>query len=296
MKTGFSIQSPVLINNTSYNEKARYLGGHKDLESLLTFLKTEGVHSIEIRKLERGASSQAFQESIQLIWDMGLEITVHGDINEDFSGERFVEIYPSLEFILTNFEKYQKKLVMPLHAFQSNSGDVNKFKLETIELLGKWSSFIDQEKLPVSIALENNRNKEAIDPGNSTEGVIEMVSAINSPHVGICWDMGHYYSNLIKKADLESRPEDYLEGLPSSLFLEKVYHTHIHGLNTQKTTHFPLTEQQSLPLERYITALKNVDYDGVYNLELSLPRWGVDIIHNQEISNTIKRLQIAISG
>ena len=295
MKKGFSIQSPALIGDSSDTEISLYLGGHKDLESFLTFIKSKGVNSVEIRILERGVSSQVFQESIQLIWDMGLEITVHGDIKGDFPGERFIEIYPSLEFILKNFEKKQKELVIPLHAFQTDRGDVHKLRLETIELLDRWASFIKSEKLPVYIALENNRNKETIDPGNSSEGVLEMVNVINSSHVGICWDMGHYYSNLLKKMGLESRPSAHLDVLPSTSFLEKVYHTHIHGLNRQGTTHFPLTEKESLPLEHYVTALKNVDYLGVYNLELSLPRWGAHTSYDQEMTDTITRLQNAIS-
>src|SRR5699024_11837329 len=49
----------------------------------------------------------------------------------------------------------------------------------------------------IYFALENNRSKEtAIDPGNSCKEVLEMVKAIDSPHLGICWDMGHLYSNL----------------------------------------------------------------------------------------------------
>lgn len=287
MRIGFSIQSPALIDSV-YN--SIYLARYKKLEQFLSLLKSIGVTSIEIRVLERGANPEAFRESIQLIWDMGLEITVHGEIKGNFNGERFYEIYPSMTYILENFKKYQNKLMIPLHAFQSEKADVERLKYETIELLEKWVTVVQTEQLPVYLALENNRNKELVDPGNSVKGVLEIVEEINNPHLGICWDMGHYYSNLLKNKDIRKRSLIQIVELPSDTFLEKVYHTHIHGLNIEGKTHFPLTERQSLPLELYVFALEEKGYQGIYNLELSISRWDEMTNYNKEIKNTIKRL------
>lgn len=289
MKIGFSIQSPALLSSTNKKEKSPYLGQEKSLRDFLVYLKDTGVTSIEIRILERHADSSDFEEAVQMIWDLGLEITVHGDLNGSISKGKFIEVYPGLQFILNNFKKYQENLIIPIHAFQAESGNSNELKRETVNILKEWTRKIEEESLPIYIALENNRKKGVIDPGNSVNGVLEMVNKINSPHVGICWDMGHYYSNLMKEYKSETRPTIYYEDMPPTEFLEKVFHTHIHGLNELGTTHYPLNDMLSLPLENYVSILKNKGFKGVYNLELSLERWGV-INYNHYISETIKRL------
>lgn len=289
MKVGYSLENEVLEDFYS----SAYSAEFHNLEELLFFLKSKNVKVIEIRKLVRSNDSQPFQEKIKLIWEMGFELSVHGDIAGNFSGNSFIDIYPSLEFIISNLEKYQKNLIIPIHAYQANSdnGNVKKLNQDTIEVLGNWAYIIETEKLPIYLALENNRNKKTIvDPGNSTESVINMVNEINHPHVGICWDMGHYYSNLIQKTDTKSRPTDLIRVLPSNSFLEKVFHTHIHGINILGRTHFPLTDFNSLPLENYCETLQEGGYDGIYNLELSISRWSKEKKLKTEIISTINRL------
>jgi len=290
MKLGFSIESPAFIKN---NNKDILLANFNNLEKFLNFLKESGIKSIEIRKLTRYADVEEYKEAIQLIWDMGMEITIHGDMTGNISYSNFLDIYPSMEYILNNFDRYQKNLVMPIHAYQSSeNGDREELRKKTIEELGRWSELIEREDIPLYIALENNREKKQIvDPGNHTNDVIDMVNKINSTHVGICWDMGHYYSNLLNDKNLSSLPENIIYQLPSDSFLDKVYHTHIHGLNQNCRTHFPLTNVISLPLEYYLTSLKNRGYNGVYNLELSLTRWDRQISLTDEIDSTVKRLE-----
>jgi len=287
MKIGYSIEN---IDFEDY-KNGSFKDSFENIEKVLEFLKSKGVESIEIRKLDRNVDPRFYEEWIQLIWNKGFELTIHGDITGNFQGKRFVDIYPSLDYILEHFQKYQKKLVIPIHAYQSEDENVDKLKQDTIEQLRCWASTIESEDIPVYIALENNRNKDIYDPGNSTEGVVEMVNTINSPHVGICWDMGHYYSNLMKIANENTRPEKLLVGIPSRSFLEKVYHTHIHGIGRKGRTHFPLTEEESLPLGDFVKELKNIDYTGVYNLELSLDRWDEGTLIIRALTDTINRLQ-----
>ena len=290
MKLGFSIENPALKKN---NDKDILLANFNNLEKFLNYLKECGIKSIEIRKLTRYADIEEYKEAIQLIWDTGMEITIHGEITGNLSYNNFLEVYPSLEYILENFEKYQRNLIMPIHAYQSSEKrNREELRKKTIEELGRWSELIEQENIPLYIALENNREKKQIvDPGNQTNDVIDMVNKVNNSHVGICWDMGHYYSNLLNDKNLTSLPENIIYQLPSDLFLDKVYHTHIHGLNQNCKTHFPLTKEKSLPLEYYLTSLENRGYNSVCNLELSLTRWGSQVSLTDEIDSTVKRLK-----
>lgn len=294
MKLGFSIENPALIAKTDSEEKGILLANYNNFEEFLIYLKECGIQSVEIRKLIRYADVKEYKDAIQLIWDLGMEITIHGDVTGDLPYSNFLEVYPSLEYIFTNFDKYQKKLVMPIHAYQTNAGENSTEDLskQTVEELGRWVDLIEQEGIPLYLALENNRAKDqTVDPGNSVNGVIKMVDEINSHYLGICWDMGHYYSNLLKESNLKELPNRTIDHLPPRSFLEKVYHTHIHGLNHDGKTHFPLTSLESLPLENYITALKKKGYNNVYNLELTFSRWNNQVPIASEIASTIKRLE-----
>jgi len=292
MKIGFSIESPVFKEN-DYT----LLANHDNFEQLLTEIKSRGVNSVEIRKLSRGLDEEtykAFNKSIQMIWDKGMQITIHGDVEGCFEGEKFADIYPSMKYILDNFKQYQNEIVIPIHAIQKKASETSlnweELKNQTIELFKKWTQTIEAENLPIYFALENNRSKEtAIDPGNSCKEVLEMVKAIDSPHLGICWDMGHLYSNLTVGREIDMDIEQSI--VPPKSFLEKVIHTHIHNLNSKGKTHFPLTKEYELPLESYIEALKSVDYKKTLNMELSFDRYEDNAPIREMIYASIKRLK-----
>jgi len=290
MNIGCSIQSPAFKENHHI-----YLAQNNSFDLFLERLKNDGVTSIEIRKLDRVIDDEtyhAYNQSIQKIWDMGLELTIHGDLTGDLEGSSFKEIYPSMTYILEHYAKYQNQLVITLHALseknQPNHASIEELKQQTINRLSDWSKIIEKEKLPIYLALENNRSKEkTIDPGNSCKVVTEMVEAVNSPHVGICWDMGHLYSNLIEGKELQLELND----LPSKEFLERVFHTHIHALNDMGKTHFPLSEGFDLPIKVYVSALQGVDYPGVLNLELSFDRYAQEMPVNENIMISVEKLQ-----
>lgn len=286
----------VSIQNLAFRENNKeLLAQHDCFEEYVLSLKSKGVDSIEIRKLPRKVSEEDFDlinASIEKIWQAGMQITVHGDLTGEKSGDTFLEIYPSMEYILKNFKKYQAKIVMTLHALQEPSKSTQKtqeeLKEETISMLKKWAKIVEEENLSVYFALENNRSKDkAIDPGNSCKVVTEMVQRVNNKHVGVCWDMGHLFSNLHEERELGMEKG----GLPSEEFLKRVYHTHIHALNEDGRTHFPLTEEFKLPIDTYVKALQEQNYHGVYNLELSFERFEKEAPVAEQVFTSINRLK-----
>lgn len=287
---GVSIQSEGLRSDLPYSERKEFLANFNNLSDYLDFLEEKGVSSIEVRIYEQEANFVRFKKSIELIWSKGFALTIHGDLTGAFSGSNFGDHYPSLVPFLQKCREFQSEIIVPIHAYQSLDSSIDRLIDKTIHLLSKWISFIEVENLPIYFALENNRMKELMDPCNHLEGVTGIVEKIDSPHLGICWDMGHYYSNIVH--DLE---EDVsIQNKRLNKFLNKVIHTHIHGLNERNTTHFPLTNEDSLPLEKYVSLLKNKGYDGIYNLELSFERWGRGIEIQYEVTRSIERLQHAI--
>lgn len=291
MTVGFSIQSEALIKQDKI-----LLAGHKNLTDFLDFLKGHGVNSIEIRKLARSLEKkdyEAINRSVQMIWDMGFTITVHGDTEGEFnSGETFLEVYPTMAYILENYRDYQEYLTMTLHALQSDCATglgTAELEEQTLIMLRDWIRFIEVEQLPIRFALENNRKKDSkADPGNSCENVLKMVEEIDSPHLGICWDMGHYYANVASSNDAIVADEK----LPSEEFLRRVIHTHIHGTGKNGRTHFPIVESNHLAVEAYLAALGQCGYKGTYNLELSFKRYEVKMPVVEKVLASIEKLKL----
>ncbi|WNC17015.1 sugar phosphate isomerase/epimerase [Brevibacillus brevis] len=297
MRIGLSLQSPFFTGKPGAFDSKEWTEHLKKVEHDLDFFQGAGISSIEIRNLLRGADERMYRDVIQLIWERGLQLTVHGHVGGVFSGTSFMEIYPSMRYILRHFHRYQKGITMTLHAFEASEGSRGELHRRTVDLLGEWASMVQAEGLPVQFALEINRRKpKKVDPGDSLDGVFGMVEEAGSPAVGICWDMGHSYSNLLADSGRrETDPPDIpLLDLPPEPFLKQIIHTHIHGLGTGGT-HLPLTEKRSLPLEAYVSALRQTGYQGVYNMEFTFSKFDSDRSLHEHLHASIQRMKAALA-
>lgn len=293
---GFSIESPVFIGNPSKDSRNDLIAHYESVERFLDALKDDGISSVEIRILPRHADESAYRELIQRIWSMGFELTIHGHIAGEQTGSRFEDVYPSLAYVLDHFHRYQSGLTMAIHAFDAAAGSERELHADTVRVLKAWSAMADAESLPIRFAVENNRKKKSkVDPGDSLDGVLRIVDEIGSERVGITWDMGHFYSNLLDERGLKEPPEAHLEPLPQAEFLKRVYHTHIHGIGPSGT-HNSLAELKSLPLETYVAALQSVGYDGVYNLELTMNKFDRGSPLGDQVTASARRLKTATNS
>lgn len=299
---GFSIPSKLFKQALPNNHQHPLMDHYDNMDHLLNQLKEAGVTSIEIRILSRQADPTLFQKTIQMIWEKGLQITIHGALEGDTNGASFVDHYPSMAYILKHFHRYQKNLIMTVHAFQEVEGPnvrpepavLERLSKQSVLQLQEWSDLATAENLPIQFAVEINRHKPPrIDPGDTIEGVLQMVEEIDRPNVGICWDMGHYYSNVLSNHGVPSAPNPWIEELPPATFLQRVIHTHIHGLQGKDETHFPLSSRSSLPLELYNNSLLQADYQGVFNLELTFQKWSSERLV-EDLQSTIQRLYQSI--
>ncbi|MFX3631247.1 MAG: sugar phosphate isomerase/epimerase family protein [Candidatus Pristimantibacillus sp.] len=289
---GVSIQDDVFQGKLTKKSMNDLIANCDSIDQYLYHLKSYGVNSIEVRILPREADETLYVKVIQQIWDAGLRLTVHGHVKGEMSAAKFEDIYPSMKYILRNYEKYQDELVMAIHAFDAKAGSEEELFNRTVELFRQWTTMAHQEHLPLRFALENNRKKPTkVDPGDTTESVLRMVELIDSPHMGITWDMGHYYSDLLSHYGHRNLSELPLLELPNPAFLKRVIHTHIHGIGDNNDTHHPLTEMASLPLEYYVNALRNNGYQGAYNLELTLYKFGQDRSILEHVGASVQRLK-----
>lgn len=290
---GYSIQSPVFLGTLSERTPHDLIGNRESVDSFLQWLKDQGVSSVEIRILPRHADPAAHAEVIQRIWDMGLKLTVHGHVEGNMVGSCFEDVYPSMKYILRHLGNHQEEVMMAIHAYDAASGSEEQLFVRTVELFREWTSMAEREQLPLRFALENNRKKTGkVDPGDTTAGVLDMVKQVGSPLLGITWDMGHFYSDLLHSQRGRNLQTPLLD-LPEPEFIQRVVHTHIHGIGS-RGTHQPLADPSSLPLAHYVQALQNAGYQGIYNLELTMYKFGSDRPILDHASASIQRLKKAV--
>jgi len=218
-------------------------------ENLLPKLRERGVKCIELRTVSEDALSKEVLGVANLLWDHGFYVTVHAECRSFESAA--ADVFVPLSQMLANLR--QKDLVITLHPVIGDNA----------AMLTMLSNHIIEHRLPVRIALENNRKMPNGSDGDCLSFVLDTVLRVDRKNVGICFDMGHYawYAE-----NFTGSPNT----LPSAAFFSRVIHTHIHAY-TEGTTHFPLNEWRE-PFSLYIERLR-IGYDGIYNLELEPGRY-----------------------
>ncbi len=220
------------------------------VDDVLSALKAEGVRSIELRTVRAHHTSCEVLRVAQGLWDNGFLISLHGDVKTDEGAVQ--ELFTPLKELLKGLR--QPTVNITIHPI---CGD-------NVKLLNNLADYIEQNELPVTIALENNRLMPDKTEGDSVALVLDAVTKANRPQIGICWDMGHYMYWWLK-----NHPDEPVSN-PNKEFLKRVIHTHIHALSGLKT-HFPL-DSHDLPLKQFLDGLC-FEYFGLYNLELEYPRF-----------------------
>ncbi len=280
-KIGMSIAPRAFDPLKAKEHEKRLAEEFGGMDAMLRTLKEFGVTHIELRTVSPTANGEAMLAVAERIWMAGLKITVHGSLPKTIG--RFAETYPSLLPILREAKAHQDFVNITVHAYSSDEDtDVAKFAADTNRILTLWAE--DAERLRYRLALENNRSKEDYDPGNSCEGVLEMLPDC-ADLVGSCFDFGHYYYNMLYNDDTPDK-------MPPEAFLNRAFHTHIHAL-CEKKTHFPLVEGSVMPLERYVKALKKAGYKGVFNMEINVERFP-ELPNRETIITSLQTLRAAV--
>jgi len=239
--------APGLFHPETASEAVRLLSSQAGgCRRLLKALKAAGVSSVELRTVPGNMPPDLVAEMADRIADCGMGFTVHCGIRNPQT---------ACEGILRPLEKVLDRApVVTVHAL----ADEDETALALQNILS--------ESTPLRIALENSRKLPGGEYGDSKPMIARIVKAVNHPRLGICWDMGHDWFNVLRTHG------DGKTILPPSVFLDRVIHTHIHGVvNSQ--THFP-PDDENLPLQSWCGALpKGV----LWNLELEPERY-FDII------------------
>ncbi len=258
MKIGLSL--PIFYLAGAAGKSEVYISVFGEPENFLEKLKALGVDSVELRPAGMNPSPEDTHLAARRTWAAGLETTAHSYLPPVLKAGSFNQIYPELEPFVRSLELSGKSTVLTVHSYSSCDMELSCLFDRTAETLKVIDRSINDDNLPVAIALEIKRQKDKNNPGVSYGMLSDMLSAADSDNIGLCWDFGHSYSNVLN---------GFLEKIPPDNFLKRVIHTHIHDLSAQKKTHWPLG-QGRIPLAEFVDALQSSGYSGVYNLELFL--------------------------
>lgn len=264
VKTGFSLHPAYLAEQdaTFENVLVRALG--QPTVALERF-KQMGLTCVELRAVKPGMQPELVRTAINNVTKHGLKFTIHGLLPPRDEQIGTIEGFP-LWALADEIAAMQGEVMIPLHARFAMDGALEPMIAATIASLQRLLEERDRRRAPFRFALEINRTKAKVDPSFTWDGVSSIVETVNHPALGICWDFGHAFYNY--RAGL-------IAAEPPAAFLEKVVHTHIHDLNSNGKTHFPLREGV-VPLARFCELLRCAGYDGVYNLELDPARYPND--------------------
>ncbi len=281
MKIGLSL--PIFYLAGAAGKSDVYFSVFGEPENFLEKLKALGVDSVELRPVGMNPSPEYTHPAARRVWAAGLETTAHYYLPSAPRAGSFNQIYPELELFVRSLKLYGKSTLLTLHSYASGSGGLPQLFSETVKALKLIAKSIEDEGLPVKIAVELNRQKGKNDPGASYSMLVDMLEAADSADIGLCWDFGHSYSNVLN---------GLLEKIPPDDFLKKVIHTHVHDLGPKNKTHWPLG-QGRIPLAEFVDALEGSGYSGVYNLELSLERFSGEQNPAGMVEESIKILRSA---
>ena len=220
------------------------------VDDVLSALKAEGVRSIELRTVRSFHSASDVRRVAEFLWDAGFNISLHGDVKT--ADCAVTELFSPIKELLANMR--QNTINITIHPINGDN----------VKMLTDIADYIEQSGVPVTVALENNRLLPDATDGDSAAFVLDIVTKVDRPQIGICWDMGHYMYWWLKNHT------DEIPRLPDDNFMKRVIHTHIHALSGLKT-HFPL-DSHHLPLKQFMDGLC-FEYFGLYNLELDYPRF-----------------------
>ncbi len=285
MNIGFSLTTEFLAGTPIKTGDKALLDKYQSPESFLETLKERGVHYIELRNVKPGMDNKLVLDAVKTVRSAGMDITIHGVLGENDTGKSFFEIFPSIAGILELIPDHPDRVIITVHTYSDKTGHSDELSERTIKTVSRWVELMDKGDLPFNVAVEINRSKGIVDPSVSCEGVMRIVEGINHGRVGVCWDMGHYYTNF---------KNGVAEKMPGEDFIKKVIHTHIHGIGEQGT-HYPVILPEAGFLIPYINKLKSREYKGVYNLELTFDKFFMDTPADAAALKSIDQLKFILS-
>ena len=168
-----------------------------------------------------------------------------------YAGKRREEIQAAYAPMFDIAARFAPTTVVIHGAGQEKGRSLDRLRADTMAFL-EWAL----ARYPgLTLALENlvpNPSLHRVGP--IREELLQVVTHIDSPRLGICWDMGH---------DARAGHAD----TPDAAWLQHGVHAHLHDINEDGIDHYPLLYGR-VPYPVWLPALARAGFSGVVTLEI----------------------------
>lgn len=251
------------------------------LKEFLAPLQDAGLTAMEFLLDAHQREWDQFKPLMTACADMGLYLSFHFPYSQPYSLDGFNEKkqVPSigeLTALLSLAQEYCVSAdtipVIVVHGAKSKTSSRARLYADTLAFM-RWAL----DKFPqLLFAMENLGPAAAgeIKIADTRQEVLALTQDLADPRVGICWDLGH--DALHHRSDL-----------PSSQWLAKVFHVHIHDINPAGLDHFPLVYDQ-VPYKAWLPYIHSSHIPGSVCLEIKgnqLRGWKIDRINRSLIES-----------
>ena len=261
MKLGFSIYADILLTQNLSDRDSQWQASFETSSEILELLKENGFTSIEV-KLPANWSLSKLKHVLQKISSYGFSFSFHapGSLRYPEGMIRFTRYITDIATLVNaTFGQTTNFVIHGLSCYHISKQKTMAFTIDFLrELLAATSA------LDIDFAVELLRDvplNGKVRGGTSFSEILEIVNAVKSQRLGICWDFGHSFF----QSERGVQP-----ALPPVEFLHKIFRTHIHDY-ANNVTHLPLGHGK-IPFEDYLGILITSGFSGILNLELNPTR------------------------
>lgn len=233
-----------------------------DADKLLTRFGERGVGAIEIKSMHADTPAEAVLMAYSKVRSSGMTAALHGFLPVPPISDAITEYYATYAGLMEQLRGADTPLTMIVHALRDPVSTIENNRTRTNRVMWFLEQVFSDLALPVSLALEINRDHGRPDASYTYQGVIDMLVLTRA---GICFDFGHTCWNSERHG---------LASEPPAEFLKRTVHTHIHDIGANGT-HYPLSEGH-VPVADYVRLLQGAGYAGIFNLELAPHRFAAE--------------------
>jgi sugar phosphate isomerase/epimerase len=249
-------------------------------------LAEAGLQSVEF-ELHPGKSHWSeFQPLMAGCARLGLRLCFHAPYSSPYSlqgfcGERRDEIVGQYSSLLAIAEEWSQKpgglATVVIHPAKGQSTS----RAALYEDSRSFLEWVLEGFAGLLVAVENMgpTTTGVIKIGDTREEVLQLVTAIESPRLGICWDLGH----------------DILHGRsqpPEPAWLARLVHLHVHDLDENGLDHYPLVFGR-VPAREWLGLAAQAGMQGIATLELKggqLAKWTPSQL-NEALAGSLKSIR-----
>lgn len=240
----------------------KWLSQTGSAEAFLRPLQEAGMTAVEFTLHPSDSDWEAFPPLIADCQRMGLHCHFHapylGPYNvAGFSGDARQQVEALYRPAINLAERFAARndglTTLVVHGARAANRSHGQLLQDTVAFV-EWLLSRDAR---LRIAVENlPRHSTLIKIGTSRRDLTDIVEAVGTPAVGICWDLGH----------------DVLLGAtspPDGEYLRQVIHVHVHDIDSLGVDHYPLIYGR-VPYRAWLRPLvEEEEFDGCVTLEVS---------------------------